>query len=48
MLKKQRNVLHPFNVWHVKTLDLAFEGAINIGKLEEALEFGNELLPGFR
>lgn len=48
MLLRQQGVLHPFNVWHVKTLDLAFESAINMGKWEDALEFGNELLPGFR
>lgn len=48
MLAKQRGCLHSLNVWHVKTLDLAFESAINVGKFDEALEFGNELVPGFR
>lgn len=47
-LKKQENVLHPFNIWHTKTLDAAFESAINMEKWEEALEYGIRLLPGFR
>lgn len=47
MLEKQRGCLHALNVWHVKTLDLAFESDINVGKFDEALEFGNELVPGF-
>lgn len=47
LLKQQCNVLHPFNVWHLKTLDHAFESAINVGKWDEAIEYGNELLPGF-
>lgn len=47
-LKKQENILHPFNIWYVKTLDAAFESAINMEKWEEALEFGIRLLPGFR
>lgn len=47
-LKKQDKVLHPFNIWHIKTLDLAFESAINMEKWEKALEYGIQLLPGFR
>ncbi|XP_030567936.1 histone-lysine N-methyltransferase SMYD3 [Drosophila novamexicana] len=46
-LAKQRGVLHPLNVWHVKTLDAAFEAAINVGKWTDALEYGQQLLPGF-
>ncbi|XP_001995690.2 histone-lysine N-methyltransferase SMYD3-like [Drosophila grimshawi] len=46
-LEKQRGVLHPLNVWHVKTLDAAFEAAINVGKWTDALAFGQQLLPGF-
>ncbi|KAG4070194.1 hypothetical protein HA402_003884 [Bradysia odoriphaga] len=47
LLKHQHNVLHPLNVWHLKTLESAFESAINVGKWDEAIEYGNELLPGF-
>lgn len=36
------------NVWFLKTLDLAFESAIDVEKWDEALEYGIELLPGFR
>ncbi|XP_063709735.1 histone-lysine N-methyltransferase SMYD3-like [Culicoides brevitarsis] len=48
LLKRQENVLHDFNIWHIKTLDAAFESAINMEKWEEALEYGTRLLPGFR
>lgn len=45
---KQRGILHRFNVSFLKTLDLAFESAIDVAKWDEALEYGHELLPGFR
>lgn len=48
MVKRQKGYLHPFNVWYLKTLDLAFESSIDVGKWDEALEYGNELIPGFR
>ncbi|EDW78250.1 uncharacterized protein Dwil_GK16327 [Drosophila willistoni] len=47
-LDKQTGVLHPLNVWHVKTLDAAFEAAIEVGKWPEALNYGQQLLQGFR
>lgn len=47
-LAKQKGFLHPLNVWHLKTLDAAFEAAIDVAKWAEALEFGMELVPGFR
>lgn len=46
-LAKQEGVLHPLNVWHVKTLDAAFEAAISVGKWSDALKYGQQLLPGF-
>ncbi|ALC49602.1 Bzd [Drosophila busckii] len=46
-LKKQSGVLHSLNVWHVKTLDAAFEAAIDVGKWSDALDYGQRLLPGF-
>ncbi|KAI8125316.1 hypothetical protein FF38_09224 [Lucilia cuprina] len=48
LMKKQQEVLHPLNVWYIKTLDAAFEAAIDVGKWPEALEYGKKLLPGFR
>ena len=48
LVNKQRGVLHPMNIWFLKTLDLAFESAIDVEKWDEALEYGIELLPGFR
>ncbi|EDW06155.1 histone-lysine N-methyltransferase SMYD3 [Drosophila mojavensis] len=46
-LAKHRGILHPLNVWHVKTLDAAFEASIQVGKWTEALDYGRQLLPGF-
>lgn len=48
LVKRQRGILHQFNVSFLKTLDLAFESAIDVEKWDDALEFGQELLPGFR
>lgn len=48
LVGKQRGVLHRMNVLYLKTLDLAFESAIDVEKWDEALEYGIELLPGFR
>lgn len=48
LVARQRNVLHRMNVWFLKTLDLAFESAIEVERWDEALEYGIELLPGFR
>uniref|UniRef100_A0A1A9WZC6 MYND-type domain-containing protein n=1 Tax=Glossina brevipalpis TaxID=37001 RepID=A0A1A9WZC6_9MUSC len=47
-LKKQKEFVHPLNVWHVKVLDAAFEAAIAVSKWSEALDYGKQLLPGFR
>lgn len=48
MLAKQKLVLHKLNVWHVKTLDLAFESAVHFSKWSEALKYGNKLLLGYK
>lgn len=47
-LRRQEGILHPLNVYHLKTLDLAFESAITLEKWEDALDYGLRLLPGFR
>lgn len=47
-MNKQRGVLHQMNILFLKTLDLAFESAIDVEKWDEALEYGLELVPGFR
>lgn len=46
-LKKQQQILHPLNIWRTKTLDMAFESAIDIGKWDEALFYGESLIPEF-
>lgn len=47
-LKKQNNLFDPLNIWRTKILDMAFESCINIEKWEEALVYGESLIPGFR
>lgn len=48
LIHKQTGFLHQMNIYRLKTLDLAFESAIDVGKWDEALRYGNELIPGFR
>uniref|UniRef100_A0A1I8MCF8 MYND-type domain-containing protein n=2 Tax=Musca domestica TaxID=7370 RepID=A0A1I8MCF8_MUSDO len=48
LLNKQEEFMHPLNVWYIKTLDAAFEAAIDVGKWPEAMNYGKKLLPGFR
>lgn len=47
-LSKQEKVFHPFNVWYLKTLDLAFESAIEMEKWEDAIDYGSRLKDGFK
>lgn len=47
-LRKQEGVLHPFNIYHIKTLDSAFESSILMQKWEDAVEYGIRSLPGYR
>nr|XP_019532870.2 histone-lysine N-methyltransferase SMYD3 [Aedes albopictus]XP_019532876.2 histone-lysine N-methyltransferase SMYD3 [Aedes albopictus]XP_029714766.1 histone-lysine N-methyltransferase SMYD3 [Aedes albopictus] len=47
-LKKHENILHYYNVWYLKVLDLAFESAINMQKWEDAIGYGLRLKDGFR
>jgi [histone H3]-lysine4/36 N-trimethyltransferase SMYD len=48
LVKKQRGVLHKRNIWHLKTLDLAFEAAIDFEAWEEAVEYGKGFIEGLR
>lgn len=47
-LPRQKNVLHPLSLWHVKTLDAALESALALEKWNDALEFAIQLIPGFK
>ncbi|XP_037928610.1 histone-lysine N-methyltransferase SMYD3-like, partial [Teleopsis dalmanni] len=47
-LNKQKDYLHPLNLWRVKTLDAAFDAYIEVGKWVDALEIGRLLIPGYR
>lgn len=46
-LKKQRGVLHEFNVQHVRTLEMAHIAAVNLEYWEDAELYGKELAPGY-
>ena len=48
LLKHQGNLLHKLNLWKVKTLDAAFESAIDLTVWEEAVGFGTQNLDGLR
>lgn len=44
--KKQQKVLHPLNIWRIKTLDMAFEAAIDFQRWEEGVAFGKNFIKG--
>ena len=44
--KRQQGVLHAHNVYRLKTLDMAFDVAIDFQRWEEAIQFGKALMPG--
>ena len=46
--RRQRGVLHEKNLYRLKLLDLAFETALNLGRYEDAVDFGKKLLPGLK
>lgn len=46
-MEKQKNVLHRFNVQHVRTLEAAHTAAINLECWENAELYGKELMPGY-
>lgn len=46
-LKKQKGILHSFNIQHVCTLETAFTAAINLECWEDAELYSNELVPGY-
>jgi SET and MYND domain-containing protein len=48
LVKKQTGVLHEKNIWHIKTLDMAFEAAIDFEAWPEAVEYGRRFVKGLR
>lgn len=46
--KKQQKVLHDKNIWRLKTLDLAFDAAIDFESWAEAVEFGKKFVEGLK
>ncbi|RZF37970.1 hypothetical protein LSTR_LSTR005470 [Laodelphax striatellus] len=47
-LRKQAGLFHPMNIQHLKTLDAAYQSAIQMNQFETALRYGKQLIPGFR
>lgn len=47
-LKKQADIFHPHNIWRLKTLENAFESAIDINQWDDAINYGRSLIPGFQ
>lgn len=46
-LKKQKDILHSFNIQHVRTLETAFIAAVNLECWEDAELYSKELVPGY-
>lgn len=46
-LKKQKDVMHKFNIQHVRTLEMAHIAAMNLKYWEDAEFYGKELMPGY-
>lgn len=46
-LKKQKGVMHKFNIQHVRTLEMAHIAAMNLECWEDAEFYGKELMPGY-
>ncbi|XP_014487505.1 PREDICTED: histone-lysine N-methyltransferase ASHR1 isoform X4 [Dinoponera quadriceps] len=46
-LKKQKGILHSFNIQHIRTLDTAFIAAVNLECWEDAELYSKELVPGY-
>ncbi|CAG0915467.1 unnamed protein product [Notodromas monacha] len=48
VLNRQSKLFHPVNIWRIRTLDAAFDAAINLELWSEALEYGRLSLDGYR
>ncbi|XP_070171664.1 histone-lysine N-methyltransferase SMYD3 isoform X2 [Polyergus mexicanus] len=46
-LKKQKNILHRFNIQHIRSLETAHIAAMNLEYWEDAELYGKELIPGY-
>ncbi|XP_018051655.1 PREDICTED: histone-lysine N-methyltransferase SMYD3 isoform X1 [Atta colombica] len=46
-LKKQKGIMHKFNIQHVRTLEMAHIAAMNLKCWEDAEFYGKELVPGY-
>ncbi|XP_015599197.1 histone-lysine N-methyltransferase SMYD3 isoform X2 [Cephus cinctus] len=46
-LMKQEGILHPFNLQRVRTIESAFEAAVNLNVWEDAKAYAIQLIPGY-
>ena len=42
-LDRLKGILHPFNMYHVKLLDRAFDACIDLGSWTKAVHYGSQL-----
>jgi len=47
LIKMQKEVFHPLNIWYVRTLEAAFDSATQMELLPEALAYGKDLVKGY-
>lgn len=47
LIKMQREVFHPLNIWYVRTLEAAFDSASQMELLPEAVAYGKDLVKGY-
>lgn len=47
-MKRQTKVLHDKNIWRIKALDLAFDGAIDFESWDEAIVWGEKFIQGLK
>lgn len=47
LIKMQKEVFHPLNIWYVRTLEAAFDAATQMELLPEALAYGKDLAKGY-
>lgn len=46
--KRQTKVLHEKNIWRIKSMDLAFDGAIDFESWDEAIVWGEKFIRGLK
>lgn len=47
LLRMQKGVFAPHNIWYLKTLEAAFDSAIDMDRIDQAIEYGKAVIPGY-